>query len=126
MPSWGYDANVGDPAFGMSGGQRQRIALARAIYGNPRLLVLDEPNSALDAEGERALLFVIKNAKARGAAVLIVAHQPQFVASADQLVVMRNGAVEHCGPTQQIAATLREEAQRNNVLAMKREAGNNV
>ena len=122
----GYDANVGDPAFGMSGGQRQRIALARAIYGNPRLLVLDEPNSALDAEGERALLFVIKNAKARGAAVLIVAHQPQFVASADQLVVMRNGAVEHCGPTQQIAATLREEAQRNNVLAMKREAGNNV
>lgn len=122
----GYDAMVGDPKFGMSGGQRQRIALARAIYGNPRLLVLDEPNSALDAEGERALLFVIKNAKARGASVLIVAHQPQFVASADQLVVMRNGAIEHQGPTQQVAATLRDEAAKNNVLAMKREAGNNV
>jgi len=122
----GYGAQIGADGFGMSGGQRQRICLARALYGNPKLLVLDEPNSALDGDGERALLWAMQSAKARGAAVLVVAHAPQFVAAADRLVVLRTGTVEHEGPTQQVIETLREQTARNNVLAMKREAGGNV
>ncbi len=122
----GYGARLGEDGFGMSGGQRQRICLARALYNNPKLLVLDEPNSALDGDGERALLWAMQSAKARGAAVLVVAHQPQIVAAADRLVVLRNGAIEHEGPTQKVIEVLREQAARNNVLAMKREAGGNV
>ncbi|MBX9642925.1 MAG: type I secretion system permease/ATPase, partial [Novosphingobium sp.] len=97
----GYSARIGEAGFGLSGGQRQRVCLARALYDNPKLLVLDEPNSALDGDGERALLWAIQNAKARGAAVLVVAHQPQFVAVADRLIVLRAGAIEHEGPTKQ-------------------------
>jgi PrtD family type I secretion system ABC transporter len=119
----GYAARVGDPSSGLSGGQRQRIALARALYGNPKVLVLDEPNSALDAEGEKALLWAIEKAKARGAAVLLVAHQAQILNAAQKLVVMRAGTIERQGPTRQVIAALREEATRNNVLAMKREGG---
>lgn len=119
----GYAARVGDTSSGLSGGQRQRIALARALYGNPKLLVLDEPNSALDGEGEKALLWAIGQAKARGAAVLLVAHQAHILNAAQKLVVMRGGRIERQGPTRQVIAALREEAERNNVLAMKREGG---
>ncbi len=121
-----YDAIIGDPAFGMSGGQRQRIALARALYGSPKLLVLDEPNSALDAEGEAALIWAIKAATAKGAATLVVSHQPQIVNACDNLAIMRNGAIEHHGPKDVILSKLRDENARNNVLAMKRESGANV
>ena len=121
-----YDAVVGDPAFGMSGGQRQRIALARALYGNPKLLVLDEPNSALDSEGEAALIWAIKAATVKGAATLVVSHQPQIVNACDNLVIMRNGAIEHHGPKDTILEQLRQENARNNVMAMKRESGANV
>lgn len=122
----GYSARIGEAGFGLSGGQRQRVCLVRALYDNPKLLVLDEPNSALDGDGERALLWAIQNAKARGAAVLVVAHQPQFVAVADRLIVLRAGAIEHEGPTKQVIETLRKQAAAGNVLAMKREAGGNV
>jgi ATP-binding cassette subfamily C protein len=121
-----YDAVVGDPAFGMSGGQRQRIALARALYDSPKLLVLDEPNSALDAEGEAALIWAIKAATTKGTAALVVSHQPQIVNACDNLAIMRNGAIEHHGPKDTILELLREENVRNNVLAMKRESGANV
>lgn len=122
----GYEARLGEEGFGMSGGQLQRIALARALFGDPKVLVLDEPNSALDAEGERALMFAINHAKSRGAAVLAVAHQPQILGSSNRLVVMRNGGIDHQGPAEQVIAALRVEAAKTNVQPLTREAGNNV
>ncbi|KAF1852261.1 hypothetical protein Lal_00013655 [Lupinus albus] len=94
---FGYDTPVGDSAFSLSGGQRQRIALARALFGRPRLLVLDEPNSNLDHDGEQALLSAVQKVKADGTTVVMIAHRPSIVAIADKLVVMKDGAVEHFG-----------------------------
>lgn len=94
---FGYDTPVGDSAFSLSGGQRQRIALARALFGRPRLLVLDEPNSNLDHDGEQALLSAVQKVKADATTVVMIAHRPSIVAIADKLVVMKDGAVEHFG-----------------------------
>ncbi|MBP2230850.1 ATP-binding cassette subfamily C protein [Azospirillum agricola] len=94
---FGYDTPVGDNAFSLSGGQRQRIALARALFGRPRLLVLDEPNSNLDHEGEQALLHAIGKIRAEGTTVVMIAHRPSIVSVADTLVVMKDGMVEHFG-----------------------------
>ncbi len=94
---FGYDTPVGENAFALSGGQRQRIALARALFGRPRLLVLDEPNSNLDHDGEQALLHAVGKARDDGATVVMIAHRPSIVSIADKLVVMKDGAVEHFG-----------------------------
>ena len=97
MPS-GYDTAIGEGGAVLSGGQRQRIALARALYGNPFLLVLDEAGSNLDSEGETALLAAIQAAKARGAIVIIVAHRPSALANCDKVLLLANGAQLACGP----------------------------
>ncbi|MCW2238509.1 type I secretion system permease/ATPase [Azospirillum canadense] len=94
---FGYDTPVGENAFALSGGQRQRIALARALFGRPRLIVLDEPNSNLDHEGEQALLHAIGQARAEGATIVMVAHRPSIVSVADKLLVLKDGMVEHFG-----------------------------
>jgi ATP-binding cassette subfamily C protein len=94
---FGYDTVVGDGGYSLSGGQRQRIALARALFGQPRLLVLDEPNSNLDHDGERALLNTIRMAKEGGATVVIIAHRPSVMAVADKLLVLKDGLVEQFG-----------------------------
>lgn len=109
----GYDTALGAGGRGLSAGQAQRVALARALYGNPTLLVLDEPNSALDAEGEAALNRAILAAKARGAAVLIVAHRTGILNIADRLLVLREGQVERVGPRAEVVAQMNAAARTN-------------
>jgi ATP-binding cassette, subfamily C, bacterial len=99
---FGYDTPVGEASFALSGGQRQRIALARALFGRPRLLVLDEPNASLDHAGEQALLHAIDEAKADGTTVVMIAHRPSIVSVADKLLVLKDGVVEQFGPRQEI------------------------
>ena len=104
----GYDTALGPYGAGVSAGQAQRIALARALYGDPCLLVLDEPNSNLDQEGETALMAAILGAATRGAAVVVVAHRAGVLARVDRLLVMRDGAVQLEGPREEVLARLRE------------------
>ncbi|MGE5780986.1 MAG: type I secretion system permease/ATPase [Hyphomicrobiales bacterium] len=102
----GYETPVGEAGFALSGGQRQRIALARALFGNPKLLVLDEPNSNVDGEGERALSQAIRDARQAGATVVIIPHRMSVMSVADRLLVLRDGAVERIGPPSEVMATL--------------------
>jgi ATP-binding cassette subfamily C protein len=98
----GYDTLLAHGGRGLSAGQAQRVALARALYGDPVLLVLDEPNSALDGDGEAALGRAILGAKARGAAVIIVAHRTGVLQAVDRLLVLRDGAIEMIGPRAEV------------------------
>ena len=98
----GYDTDIGDAGAFLSGGQRQRLALARALYGGPRLLVMDEPNANLDPDGERALVKAIAEAKADGATVVVITHRPSLVSQASTLVVMQDGMVQMLGPVDQV------------------------
>ena len=103
----GYDTVLGPFGQGVSAGQAQRIALARALYGSPALLVLDEPNSALDQEGEIALMNAIMNAASRGAAVVIIAHRAGVLQRVDRLLTMKDGFVQVEGPREEVLAKMR-------------------
>jgi ATP-binding cassette subfamily C protein len=102
----GYDTNVADSDFNLSGGQRQRIGLARALYGAPRLIVLDEPNANLDAEGEQSLIRAITAARDSGAIVVLIAHRPSVMQVVDKLLVLREGRVQQFGPRGEIAGMI--------------------
>lgn len=94
----GYDTDIGPDGVLLSGGQMQRIALARALYGSPFLVVLDEPNSNLDAEGEAALTKAIRTMRESGSIVIVIAHRPSALASVDTLLFMRDGRAHAFGP----------------------------
>lgn len=94
----GYDTPMGEAGGMLSGGQRQRIGLARALYGDPRLVVLDEPNASLDDLGEAALVKAVRDIKARGTTVFMIVHQPHMLATADKALVLEQGCIKHLGP----------------------------
>lgn len=107
----GYDTVIGATGGALSGGQRQRIGLARAIYGNPRLVVLDEPNSNLDDQGEAALAVALQNLKETGATVFIITHRASVLSQVQSLMVMREGALAMFGPRDQVLAELNKGAR---------------
>jgi len=102
----GYDTPIGEAGNLLSGGQRQRIGLARAVYGTPQLVVLDEPNANLDDAGEAALFKTIAQLKAKGCTVFLITHRPGAVSLADRLLILRDGQVAANGPRDAVIAAM--------------------
>src|SRR3712207_330326 len=102
----GYETRLEEGGFPLSGGQRQRVGLARALYGKPRFLVLDEPNANLDGQGEAALMSAINRLKQNGVTIMIVTHRPHLLQLADKVMVLEEGAVARFGPKESILPTL--------------------
>ncbi len=98
----GYETQVGEQGVSLSAGQAQRVALARALYGEPFLIVLDEPNSNLDTEGDEALTRAVRAARERGAIVVVVAHRPIGIEAVDMLLVLKDGRMQAFGPKDQV------------------------
>ena len=107
----GYDTPLGDGGAGLSGGQKQRIGLARAMYGDPSLLVLDEPNSNLDETGEQALTAAIVDFRKRGKTVVLITHRSSAINVTSKLLLLRDGVAQMFGPTAQVLADLTKAAQ---------------
>ena len=105
----GYDTKIGDGGVGLSGGQKQRLALARALYGNPSVVVLDEPNSNLDDAGELALVNAIIELRQRKATVILITHRSTILQVTTKLLLLREGSVLMFGPTQQVLETLQQK-----------------
>ena len=104
----GYDTEIGEGGCFLSGGQRQRIALARALYGDPRFVVLDEPNANLDEEGDAALAATLAELKSRGVTVVVVTHRRSLTSRLDRIAVLQNGKIESFGYTATVLARLAE------------------
>jgi ATP-binding cassette subfamily C protein PrsD len=110
MPQ-GYNTMVGDGGVRLSGGQRQRIALARALYRDPFLVVLDEPNSNLDADGEQALRTALEGIRSRGAMAVVITHRASALAIVDQVLVLAGGRVLRCGPREDVVRRVMHAVQ---------------
>ena len=121
----GYETQVGESGTALSAGQAQRVALARALYGDPFLVVLDEPNSNLDAEGDEALSRAIMGVRARGGVVVVVAHRPSAIAGVDLLLMMNQGRVQAFGPKDEVLSRVlqRDGAAASRALKVVPEAG---
>jgi ATP-binding cassette subfamily C exporter for protease/lipase len=105
MPQ-GYDTRLGDGGAGLSGGQRQRLGLARAIYGDPSVIVLDEPNSNLDDSGEQALVGALNDLRSRGKTIVLITHRTSALATTNKLLLLREGVAQMFGPRDQVLAEL--------------------
>ncbi len=103
---FGYETPLGENGLMLSGGERQRIALARALFGKPRLLVLDEPNANLDFEGEQGLLRAIREAADGGATVVLISQRPSIMAVSDKLMVLSGGVIEQYGPRLEVLRSI--------------------
>ena len=117
----GYDTRIGDDGGFLSGGQRQRVALARAVYGEPRFVVLDEPNSSLDEAGDAALFRLLKALKERGVTVVVITHRINLLELADRMLVLVDGGVTAFGPRDEVLEALHKaRAQQQTVAAAPR------
>lgn len=107
----GYDTLLGDGGAGLSGGQKQRIGLARAMYGDPSLIVLDEPNSNLDDVGEQALVAAILDLRQRGKTIVLITHRTSVIGITNKLLLLRDGVAQMFGPTNDVLAALQQANQ---------------
>lgn len=107
----GYDTKIGGVGGVLSGGQRQRIGLARAVYGNPRFMVLDEPNSNLDDQGEKELVEALKRIKENGCTIVVITHRTMVLQCVDKILVMKEGAAVGFGPKDEVLASLMSPSQ---------------
>jgi ATP-binding cassette subfamily C exporter for protease/lipase/ATP-binding cassette subfamily C protein EexD len=107
----GFDTQVGEQGSRLSPGQRQRIALARALYGNPRLVVLDEPNSNLDGAGEVALAQALSGLRNDHVTSVVVTHRPSLIAHVDKILILDAGRVQQFGPAAQVMKSMQQQAQ---------------
>ncbi|MEZ9596638.1 type I secretion system permease/ATPase [Shewanella sp. 10N.261.52.F9] len=108
----GYETQLGEAANQISGGQKQRLALARAIFSKPKVLILDEPNSNLDPEGEVALAIVLQHCKEQGITVIMISHRPGFLRQMDWVVCLRDGCIEKAGPKEKFISDIHEISER--------------
>ena len=108
LPS-GYDTEIGDGGAMLSGGQRQRIGLARALYGNPKLVILDEPNASLDIEGDDALNQAIAAMKEKGTTVIVIGHRPSTLSQVERILLLRDGRVGMFGPRAEVIEALKRQ-----------------
>jgi ATP-binding cassette subfamily C protein len=108
----GYDTSVGEGGAVLSGGYRQRLALARAVFGDPRLVVLDEPSSNLDEEGDTSLMNCITQLKQRGVTVILISHRPSTIRAVDKILVLRDGVVDMFGSKVEVMEKLSDVARR--------------
>jgi len=120
----GYETLVGETGQALTSGQRQRIAIARAIYGDPVYLVMDEPNASMDDAGEAALIRLIKKLKLKKTTVIFTTHRPKLLAVADTMLVLKNGQQMMLGPTQEVLNQLKEK--RDSLIKQQKQAATPV
>lgn len=118
----GYDTPLGDAGAGLSGGQKQRLGLARAMYGDPALVVLDEPNSNLDEIGEQALVNAVNEMRNYGKTIVVITHRPTILNATTKLLMLKDGTVQAFGPTKQVMAAI-AEANQKAIEGAKQRAG---
>jgi len=116
----GYETDIGENGAFLSAGQRQRVGLARALFGNPALVVLDEPNSNLDGDGDSALQKAIAGLKQRGATVVIIAHRPNAIAHCNRLIVLDQGRIRLEGPRDEVLAQLQPASPQSRVAPIRK------
>jgi ATP-binding cassette subfamily C exporter for protease/lipase len=121
MPQ-GYDTRLGDGGAGLSGGQKQRLGLARAMYGDPALIVLDEPNSNLDEVGEQSLAQAVLDLRRRGKTIVLITHRMSAIGATNKLLLMRDGVAQLFGPTNDVLAALQDANNKAQQAAQQAQA----